>query len=120
VSAIIANEAHLSALVDALEAIPVDVGCAELDALVDGLARRQTILDRLQEADTSALDPNARRLLRARLAAVQSRDAELLAALVGQHAEIAEALGESGRARSAARGYRGALDAAESATRRTA
>jgi|GEM_PF-4165354 len=119
-SAIIANEAHLTALVEALEAEPFDVGCAELDLLVDGLARRQTILDRLQEADTSSLDPNARRLLRARLASVQTRDAELLAALVGQHAEIAEALGESGRARFAARGYRATVEAAESATRRTA
>ena len=119
-SAIIANEAHFTALVEALEAVPFDAGCAELDALVDGLARRQTILDRLQEADTSGLDPSARRLLRARLESVQTRDAELLAALLRQHAEIAEALEESGRARFAARGYRAGLDTAESATRRTA
>ena len=119
-SAIIANEAHLSALVDALESVPFDVHCAELDVLVDGLARRQTILDRLQEADTSALDPIARRSLRARLASLKARDAELLAALVGRHAEIAEALGESGRARFAARGYRATLDSAESPPRRTA
>lgn len=114
------STADLAALVTELEDVHLDVEGASPEALVEGLARRQGILDRIQEADASALGPDSRRALRERLETVRSRDALVLAAVLQQHAEIAEALGESGRARVAARGYRATVDQPEMGTRRTA
>jgi hypothetical protein len=112
--------AALEALVSELEGVSLDVATDELEALTGGLERRQKILDQLQEADASRLDPAARRGLWERLETVRARDADVLAGLVQWHAEIAEALGESGRARTAARGYRASTEPVDAETRRTA
>ena len=110
----------LESLVTALEDVHLDVETDELDGLTLGLERRQMILDQIQKADGSALLPAARLALRERLEAVQARDAAVLAGLVQWHAEIGEALEDSARAKTAARGYRATADAPESGTRRTA
>ena len=112
--------ARLSALVAELEEVCLDVEGITLEALTEGLERRQKILDEIQEADARAVLPESRRLLNARLEQVRGRDAQVVASLVRQHAEIAEALGESGKARVAARGYGSTGVSTETRARRTA
>ncbi len=103
-----AADAQFLALVTELEALTFDPAGADLEPLVEDLTRRQRILDALAETDTTQLAAETRRTARARMEAVQRRDAAALAALASRRAEILESLEDSGRAREAARGYRAA------------
>jgi len=97
-------------LVAELERLWLDPEVSDIVDLYRMLEERQRILDRLQNADASAMDPAVREALIGRIRRVRERDLALLDAARRRSAKILEALEEVVQVRTAARGYRPAED----------
>ena len=95
----------LAELVLRLERIWIDPATVSLDELSAMLAERQTVLNQIQNADASALDPETKRVLAERIRAVRERDARILATLAAMRQDLEKGLANVMQARSAARGY---------------
>jgi hypothetical protein len=101
-----ADGRSIGQLVRALESTWLEPDTVDLDRLTAMLGERQTLLTRIQESDTSTLDPATKRELFERLGRIRRRDQRLLAALAERRTELGKDISGVLHARNAVRGYR--------------
>lgn len=109
---------RLEELVAWLERFTLDAYVDDPEHMVAVLAERQPALGEIESTDASAVEPELRSQLRARLEAVLARDEAVLKQLRIRRNEAQKSLEQVSSGRAAARGYGATSEPPESKVRR--